>query len=85
MPGVGLEFLHLMEIPELVQQVTYKRIQEHLQRKYRCKFGYGTIVQMCVARNKQTVCKKIQGSGQNYLSPSEEGFLCKNEPRCSLE
>lgn len=28
-------------------KVTYKRIQEHLQKKYRCKFGYGTIVQMC--------------------------------------
>jgi len=31
---------------------TYKRIQQHLETKYHCKFGYGTIVQMCVARNK---------------------------------
>lgn len=32
-------------------KVTYKRIQQHLEKKYHCKFGYGTIVQMCVARN----------------------------------
>ena len=27
-------------------KVTYKRIQQPLEKKYGCKFGYGTIVQM---------------------------------------
>ena len=35
------------------QKVTYNRIKEHLQEKYKCKFSYGTTVQLCVARNKR--------------------------------
>ena len=34
------------------QKVTYGRIQQHLHDKYDYKFSYGTVVQMCVARNK---------------------------------
>ena len=28
------------------KQVTYKAIQDHLQEKYWCKIGYGTVVQL---------------------------------------
>ena len=34
------------------EKVTYGRIQEYLQEKYSHKFSYGTVVQLCIARNK---------------------------------
>lgn len=35
------------------QKVTYGRIQQHLQEKYENKFSYGTVIQLCVTRNKR--------------------------------
>lgn len=35
------------------QKVTYGPIQEYLQEKYKHKFSYGTVVQLCIARNKR--------------------------------
>lgn len=34
------------------KKVTFKSIQEHLQAKYKSSFSYGSVVQLCVARNK---------------------------------
>ncbi len=34
------------------QKVTYGRIQQHLEEKYQYKISYGTVVQLCIARNK---------------------------------
>ena len=33
------------------QKVTYERIRKHLQLHYGRHFSYGTVVQLCVARN----------------------------------
>ena len=35
------------------EKVTYNRIREHLQQLYGHHFLYGTVVQLCVARNKR--------------------------------
>ena len=35
------------------QKVTYERIRQHLQSHYNRHFSYGTIVQLCVARNRR--------------------------------
>ena len=35
------------------EKVTYARIQQHLEQTYKCKMTYGTVVQLCVARNKR--------------------------------
>lgn len=35
------------------RKVTFARIKTHLEEKYNTKFSYGTIVQLCVARNKR--------------------------------
>ena len=35
------------------KKVTFKRTQEHLKAKYKCAFSYGTVVQLCTARNKR--------------------------------
>ena len=32
---------------------TFSRIKEHLEMVYNRKFGYGTVVELCVARNKR--------------------------------
>ena len=34
------------------QKATFSRIKEHLEQVYQRKFGYGAVVQLCVARNK---------------------------------
>ena len=34
-------------------KVTFNHIREHLQTVYQRKFSYGTVVQLCVARNKR--------------------------------
>ena len=34
-------------------KVTYASIQKHLQQLYNHPFSYGTVVQLCVARNKR--------------------------------
>ena len=34
-------------------KVTFKRIKEHLEAKYGRKISYGSIVQLCIARNKR--------------------------------
>ena len=35
----------------MVNKVTFKRIQDHLQETYKRKFSYGTVVQLCIPRN----------------------------------
>lgn len=42
------------------RKVTFNRIKEHLEETYGRKFSYGTVVQMCVARNRR------RRSAQNY-------------------
>ena len=32
---------------------TFKRVKEHLEEKFQLKISYGTVVQLCVARNKR--------------------------------
>ena len=35
------------------KKVTFCRIQDHLEAKYKRKFCYGTVVQLCIPRNKR--------------------------------
>lgn len=62
-------------------KVTYKRIQEHLQKKYCCKFGYGTNVQMCVARNKHRLsARRYKGVARITCCRVRKGFSVKMNP-----
>ncbi len=36
-------------------KVTYERIRQHLMKVYNRHFGYGSVVQLCIARNKKDV------------------------------
>ena len=52
-----------------------KGIQQHLEKKYDCKFGYGTIVQMCVARNKQRLsARRYKGVARITCRRARKGF-----------
>lgn len=62
-------------------KVTYKRIQQLLEKKYHCKFGYGTIVQMCVARNKHRLsARRYKGVARITCRRARKGFSVKMNP-----
>ena len=44
------------------QKVTYERIRQHLMSVFKRKFSYGSVVQLCVARNLR------RKSAQQYIS-----------------
>ena len=46
----------------LKDKVTYTKIQKHLEEVYQRKFAFGTVVQLCVVRNKcHHSCKRYKG------------------------
>lgn len=47
---------------QVKQKVTFDRIRKHLEATYKRKFGYGTVVQLCVARNlRRKSAKRYKG------------------------
>ena len=49
-------------------KATCTQIQKHLEEKYHTKFGYGTIVQLCVVRNKRRLsAKQYKGVAKNNM------------------
>ena len=62
-------------------KATYKRIQEHLQAKYHTTFGYGTIVQLCVVRNKRRLsAKRYKGVARIMCRRARKGFSVRMNP-----
>ncbi|WAR08101.1 BIR7A-like protein [Mya arenaria] len=62
-------------------KVTYKRIQSHLQKTYNRKFSYGTVVQLCVARNKRRISsKRYRGVAAITTRRARKGFEVKYNP-----
>ena len=43
---------------QVKEKVTYERIQSYLQEIYQRKISYGTVVQLCCARNKRRLSAK---------------------------
>jgi ABC-type phosphate transport system ATPase subunit len=37
---------------KLEKKAMFKRVKEHLEEKYQRSISYGTVVQLCIARNK---------------------------------
>ena len=63
------------------QRVSYGRIKKHLEEKYATKFGYGTIVQLCVARNRRRIsAKRYKGIAKITCRKSRKGFSIKFNP-----
>lgn len=65
----------------LPQKVTYERIRQHLQSVYKRHFGYGTIVQLCVARNKRHLSsQRYQGVANVTTRRARKGFSLRYNP-----
>ena len=63
------------------QKVTYGRIQHHLIEKYNYKFSYGTVIQLCVARNKRRrSAANYKGVAQVTSRRARKGFCLKYNP-----
>ena len=62
-------------------KVTYERICQHLQQVYGRKFSYGTVVQLCVARNKRRrSSKNYKGVAKVTTRKARKGFTLKYNP-----
>jgi len=63
------------------QKVTFSRIKEHLEELYDTKFSYGTVVQMCVARNRRRkAAANYQGVAHVTCRRARKGFEIKYNP-----
>ena len=63
------------------KKVTYERIQKHLECVYGRKFGYGTVVQLCVARNRRRLsAKRYKGVAKVTTRRARKGFSLRYNP-----
>lgn len=63
------------------QKVTYQRIQEHLQSVYKCKISYGSVIQLCVARNRRRrSAKRYKGVAWVTTTRARKGFQLRYNP-----
>lgn len=63
------------------QKVTYGRIQQHLQDRYQWKFSYGTVVQLCIARNKRRrSASNYKGVAKVTTRRARKGFDLRYNP-----
>ena len=60
---------------KLKKKPTFKRIQQHLQENYNMSISYGSVVQLCVARNKRRrSAVRYKGVAKVIQKRSRKGF-----------
>ena len=65
----------------LKDKVTYTKIQEHLTKVYDRKFGYGTVVELCVPRNKhRRSAKRYRGLANVTTRRARKCFNLRMNP-----
>ena len=63
------------------EKVTYARIRKHLESVYKCKFSYGTVVQLCVARNRRRQsAQRYKGLAKVTSRRARKGFQLRFNP-----
>ena len=63
------------------QKASFRTIQAHLQEKYNTKIGYGTVVQLCVVRNKRKLSsKRYKNVAKVTCRRARKGFILKFNP-----
>jgi len=63
------------------EKVTFNNIREHLETIYRCKFSFGTAVELCVARNKhRRSADRYKGLAHVTCRRARKGFQLKYNP-----
>lgn len=62
-------------------KVTYKKIQSHLKQVLGREFGYGTVVELCMPRNKRRKsAKRYRGLAQVTTRRARKGFCLRFNP-----
>ena len=65
------------------KKCTYQRIQNHLKDIYKQHISYGTVVQLCVARNKRRLsAKRYHGLAEVTSRRARKGFQLRYNPDC---
>lgn len=63
------------------KRVTFSRIQEKLKEHFDREFSYGTVVQLCCARNKRRLSsKRYKGVANVRFQKARKGFNVKYNP-----
>ncbi|CAB3982277.1 Hypothetical predicted protein [Paramuricea clavata] len=66
---------------KLEKKATFKRVTEHLEEKYQRSISYGTVVQLCIARNKRRRSALRYRGGQKVIQKrARKGFNIKYNP-----
>ena len=66
---------------QVKEKVTYSNIRLHLEELYQRKFSYGTVVQLCVARNKRRrSAARYKGVAKVTTRRARKGFTLKYNP-----
>ena len=62
-------------------KVTYEKIRQHLMKIYQRNFSFGTVVQLCIARNKRRLsAARYKGVAQVTSRRARKGFMLKFNP-----
>ena len=65
----------------LSKKVTYKRIRTHLEKVYNRRFAYGTVVQLCVPRNRHRRSSlRYKGLAKVTTRRARKGFNVRYNP-----
>ena len=63
------------------QKCSYKAIKQHLESVYNRSFAYGTVVELCVARNARRLsAQRYKGVAQVISRRARKGFMLKFNP-----
>ena len=63
------------------QKVTYDRIRKHLEMTYGRSFSFGTVVQLCIPRNRRRKsASRYKSAAQVISRRSRKGFEIKYNP-----
>ena len=66
---------------QVKQMVTFNRVHKHFEAKYKRMFGYGTVVQLYVARNLQRRSSKCyKGVAKVTTRRARKGFQLRYNP-----
>lgn len=66
---------------KLPSKVTYKKIQCHLEKIFGRKFAYGTVVELCIPRNRRhKSAKRYQGLAKVTSRRARKGFNLRYNP-----
>ena len=62
-------------------KVTYKQIKNHLEKVFGRSLGYGTVVELCVPRNKRRkTSKRYRGLAKVTTRRARKGFCLRFNP-----